>query len=47
MREKSWIHTFLHGGVANVLDFNIVVNEFEIHSHYYVHFWTNILRKAA
>ena len=32
--------------VANVLDCNTVVSEFEIQSHYYVHFWTNIPEKG-
>ena len=27
--------------VANVLDCDIKVNEFELQSHYYVPFWTN------
>ena len=31
--------------VANVLDSDIVVNEFELQTHYYVHFWTNNLGK--
>ena len=31
--------------VANVLDFDIVVNEFELQSRYYVHFRTNTLGK--
>ena len=34
------------GIVTNVLDCDIVVNEFEPHSEYYVHFWTNILCKG-
>ena len=29
--------------VADVLDCNIEVKEFEIQSRYYVHFWTNTL----
>ena len=29
--------------VANVLDCDIVVSEFEHQSRYYVHFWTNTL----
>ena len=31
--------------VANVLDCNIIVSEFKLHLHYYVHFWTNTLGK--
>ena len=29
-----------HGIMGNVLDYNIEVSEFELQSHYYVHFWT-------
>ena len=32
--------------MANVLDFNIRVSEFELHSRYYVHFQTNALGKG-
>ena len=32
--------------VANVLEGNFVVNEFELQSHYYVHFWYNTLGKG-
>ena len=35
----------LHGAVANVLDNDIVVYEFRLQSSYYIHFWTNTLRK--
>ena len=31
------------GVVANVLDYDIVVYEFELHPRYYVHFRTNTL----
>ena len=31
--------------VANVLDCDIVVSEFELQSRYNVHFWTNIIGK--
>ena len=34
-----------HGVVANVLDCDITVSEFEIESCYYDHFWTNIFGK--
>ena len=34
------------GVVANELDCDIVVNEFELQSLYYVHFRTNTLRKG-
>ena len=33
------------GIVANVLDCDIVVSEFKFHLCYYIHFWTNTLRK--
>ena len=44
-------NTFLCGGsphcvVANVLDCNIIVIEFEFQLHYYVHFWTNTFEKG-
>ena len=29
------------GKVANVLNCNIIVNEFKLYLHYYIHFWTN------
>ena len=34
------------GIVANVLDYDIIVNQFKLHLCYYVHFWTNILGKG-
>ena len=34
------------GVVANVLDFDIVVIEFELQSHYYVHFQIHTVRKG-
>ena len=34
------------GLVANVLDDNIVVSEFEVQSYYYVHVQTNTLGKG-
>ena len=36
----------LRGVVANVLDCNIVVSEFELQSRYYVHFHTNTITKS-
>ena len=33
--------------VANVLDCDIIVSEFEIQSCYYVYFWMNKLRKGT
>ena len=36
----------LRGVVANVLDCDVTVSEFELQLHYYVHFRTNILRKS-
>ena len=32
--------------VANVLDYNILVTEFEFQSRYYIQFWSNILGKG-
>ena len=32
--------------VANVLDCDIIVSEYEVKSNYYVHFWTNILEEG-
>ena len=32
--------------VVNMQNCNIVVCEFELQSHYYVHFWTNTLGKG-
>ena len=37
----------LRGVIARVLDWNVVVSEFEIQSNYYVHFRTNIFGKNA
>ena len=34
------------GIMIKVLDWGIVVSEFELKSRYYVHFWTNTLRKG-
>ena len=34
------------GGVANALDWDIVVNEFELQSCYYVSLWTNTVGKG-
>ena len=34
-----------HCAVANVLNCNILVREFEIQLHYYTHFWCNTLGK--
>ena len=31
----------LMGVVTNLLDCDIIVSEFELQSHTYVHFWTN------
>ena len=39
----SHIKGSIYGVVANVLDFNIVVSEFELQLQSYVHFQTNIL----
>ena len=32
--------------MANVLDYDIIVNELELQSHYYIHFPTNTLGKG-
>ena len=34
------------GKVANVLECDIIVSDFEIQSRYYVHFWNNTLGKV-
>ena len=34
------------GIVANVLNCDIVVSEFKLQLHYYIHFWTNTLGKS-
>ena len=31
------------GVVANVLDYDIIVSEFKLHSRDYIHFWANTL----
>ena len=36
----------LHGVVANMLDCNIVVSEFELQFRNYVYFWTNTFGKG-
>ena len=36
----QFLHECLYGAVVNVLDSDIVTNEFELHSCYYVHFQT-------
>ena len=36
----------LHGVVANVLDYDIIVNEFKIQSYNYAYFQTNTLGKG-
>ena len=36
----------LHGIVVNMLDCDIIVSEFKLQSHYYVHFWTKTLEKG-
>ena len=33
------------GVMVNVMDCKIIVSEFKLHLHYYVHFWTNTLGK--
>ena len=36
----------LHGIVANMLDYNIIVSKFELQSCYRIHFQTNALGKG-
>ena len=35
-----------HGVVANIIDCNLIVNEFKLKSHYYIHFWTYTFPKG-
>ena len=35
------------GEMANVMDCGLEVNEFELHSRYYIHFQTKILGKGT
>ena len=46
MPIPSYLERRSLGGMANVLDCNIVVSEFEPQSCYYVHFGTNTLGKG-
>ena len=32
--------------MANVLDFDIIVRKFKVPSHYYIHFWTDTIKKG-
>ena len=41
MQRFSSPSVSLHGRVANVLDYDIVVSKFELQSRYFVHFRTN------
>ena len=48
-----YVHTDLNpagrcprGVMVKAMDWEIVVSEFELHSRYYVHFWTNTLGKG-
>ena len=34
------------GVMVKAMDCGIVVSEFELQSHYYIHFWTNTLEKG-
>ena len=47
---SSRFPTFLGGSswgvVDNVLDCNIIIQEFNLQSHYYAHFWTNTFGKG-
>ena len=36
----------LRGVLANILDYDIIISEFELKSRYYVHIRTNLLRKG-
>ena len=44
--RRSTYNKSIRNVAANVLDFGIVVNEFELLSRYYYHFWTNTLVKG-
>ena len=35
-----------HGVVVKVMDCRIIVHEFKLQLHYYVHIWTNTLVKG-
>ena len=41
-----WLEVCPHGVIVKVLDCGIVVSEFELQLHYYVHFQTNTLGKG-
>ena len=44
---RTHTHTHTHRGVmANVLDCDIIVYEFELQSRHYIHFWTNTFGKG-
>ena len=32
--------------MVNMLDCHIIVSEFEVQLHFYIPFWTNVLRKG-
>ena len=40
------VNSVLRDVVANMLDSDIVVNEFKLHSRYYIHFKTNTFGKG-
>ena len=44
VQSRDWVS--FRGVVANVLDYAIVVDGFELQSFYYVHFYTNPFRKS-
>ena len=50
MSQSSFIHTEFKGCPCGVMvkamDCRIVVSEFVLQSHYYVHFWANTLEKG-
>ena len=46
-RERDSTHTCTCGIMANVLDCDIVVSEFELQSHYYRHYQANIFGKGT
>ena len=35
-----------HGVMVKAMDCRIIVSNFKFQSHYYIHFWTNILGKS-
>ena len=40
------MNNYLRGKLANTVDYDIIVSEFQLLSRYYVHFRTNTLEKV-